>query len=95
MQAFQCSGVPTEVQQRKQMPGMCRAVLCCAMLCTHCFQVFSTASLMAGKALMGSLWAAPSGSGMTSSMTPNLMRSGAVMRSASVAWSGRQEEGGV
>ncbi len=43
------------------------------------------ASLMAGKAAMGSLCAPPSGSGMISSMIRNLTSSGDVMRSASVA----------
>ena len=38
-----------------------------------------------GKAEAGSEWAPPSGSGTTASITPNLMSSGAVMRSASVA----------
>ena len=43
------------------------------------------ASLMAGKAPMGSLCAPPSGSGMISSMILKLISSGLVMRSASVA----------
>jgi hypothetical protein len=42
--------------------------------------------LMSGKADSGSECAPPSGSGMMVSITPNLTSSGAVMRSASVAY---------
>lgn len=55
--------------------------------------MFMMDCLMAGKQLMGSLWAPPSGSSMMSSITPKLTSSRAVMRRASVACRRRLPKG--
>eukprot|EP00879_Flechtneria_rotunda_P032914 GHRR01036374.1.p1 GENE.GHRR01036374.1~~GHRR01036374.1.p1 ORF type:complete len:183 (+),score=25.13 GHRR01036374.1:401-949(+) len=57
---------------------------------SYCLNVVMMDSLIAGKAATGSLCAPPRGSGMISSITSSRTSSGAVMRSASVAWTGQR-----